>query len=165
MLGNDSGKSSVAESKHPLAGPPSAADRIVQKMKRGITAAADAAPQDVSEEFKRKPSSSSAPIDATFTSIHSQNAHEAMKRSLQISEANNVHGEVALQALGKQREIIQISLNGVEETSENLRQSRRVIRDMRVNLWKEYAVKAGVILTLIGIICVIVYTKWGHRRQ
>jgi hypothetical protein len=66
--------------------------------------------------------------------------------------------------LGQQRETIQRSLSNVTETQDNLRQSRRALRDMRMQLWKERAVKGLVIASLVAVIMVIVYVKWGRRK-
>jgi hypothetical protein len=125
-------------------------------------------------EGRKKPSV--APISAgetdegetsaatTYSSSYAKEAHEALKRSLQLGELSNQHGESALQSLGKQRETIHNSLQNVEETHDALRGSRRALRDMRFAQWKEAGVKALVIAGLLGIIALIVWVKWGKRK-
>ena len=107
-----------------------------------------------------------APSDrrVKFSTSYAKDAHEALKRSLQLAENSNIHGEHAIVSLGKQREVIQNSLNNVGETHETLRGSRRALREMKFAQWKEAGLKALVILGLVAIILFIIHAKWGKKR-
>ena len=171
----------------------STADRIVSSMKKKLTDATEMTSRTDSKSSSTAPPPPPSPFlggveissargqsaahsdskpDETdgkkksvkFTSTYAQDAHEALKRSLQLAENSNTHGEHAIASLGKQREVIQHSLNNVDETHEALRGSRRALREMKFAQWKEAGVKGLVILGLIGIILFIIYAKWGKKR-
>ncbi len=150
-----------------------AQDRIVSNMKKKLAASGVDGTEMSSHvggadaDGLQSPASgshASASASVKFTSSHAKDAHEALKRSLQLAELSNAHGDAAVRSLGVQREVIQNSLTNVDETHEGLRGSRRVLREMKFAQWKEAGVKGLIILGLIGIIVVIVWVKWGKKR-
>ena len=118
-------------------------DRVIDKMKREMDDRGGAPPPTIET---------------------AQEINETIVRALRRNEETNEIGYSALDNLGQQRETIQRSLSNVTETQDNLRQSRRALRDMRMQLWKERAVKGLVIASLVAVIMVIVYVKWGRRK-
>ena len=97
---------------------------------------------------------------ATGSSI-TKNLHKALR----TNEGTNAHGEAAIGSLGSQREIIQRSLNSVGDTNENLRTGKRVIREMRMALWKERIIKGAILAMLVLLIIFIIYEKWVKKKQ
>lgn len=125
-------------------------DAIVSRMK-----AASSTPADTGAP--------SLPTSSRTAQNLARDTNDALTRAIRMNEMTNEVGGSALSSLGKQGETIQKSINTVEDTAMNLRDSRRTLRDMRVQYWKDRLGKALVILCLLMIIALIVYTKWFRR--
>lgn len=89
---------------------------------------------------------------------------ETLTRAIRISEETSTVGHEALMTLGKQREQMESTARRVDETHVNLMESKRVLRDMKRAICQEKAIKGLVIAGLVGLICIIIYVKWGKRR-
>eukprot|EP00758_Cryptobia_borreli_P001603 Tbor_TRINITY_DN2378_c0_g1::TRINITY_DN2378_c0_g1_i1::g.189::m.189 len=87
-----------------------------------------------------------------------------LQSALRLNEGTNANAESTAGMLGVQRETLQRSIGAVNETNDNLRLGKRVIRDMKLAIWKERIVKGGIILFLVSIIIFIIYTKWIKKR-
>lgn len=94
------------------------------------------------------------------TNAMTKDTNDTLMRAIQMTERTNDLGGSALNSLGKQSELIRHSITTVEETHLNLRDSRRSLREMRLEYWKDRVGKALIILCLLLIIAFIVYEKW-----
>ncbi|KAG5510933.1 hypothetical protein JKF63_06434 [Porcisia hertigi] len=106
------------------------------------------------------------PVNPTATASSStaaQQTRENIERALRMNEATNNSGYATLQSLGKQREVIQNSLNTVGLTHQHLSDSRQVIRDIRMGVYKEWLIKGSVIAFLLLLILVIFYSKFIQK--
>jgi hypothetical protein len=92
-----------------------------------------------------------------------RDTNDTLMRAIQMTERTNDLGGSALNSLGKQSDLIRHSITTVEETHGNLRDSRRSLREMRLEYWKDRLGKALIILCLLLIIAFIVYEKWIKR--
>mmetsp|Transcript_62896 Transcript_62896/g.73184 ORF Transcript_62896/g.73184 Transcript_62896/m.73184 type:complete len:161 (+) Transcript_62896:65-547(+) len=140
---------------------------IVDRMKGNTTAAtSSASPADVLPPLRQSfPSHHSAAATGKTAGSASTSAsvNEALLKAIRMNEQTNEVGLGALSSLGKQSETIQRSLSTVDETHMNLRDSRRSLRMMKLQYWKDRVGKALVILCLLGVIGIIVYVKWIRR--
>ncbi|EAN99416.1 hypothetical protein C3747_15g787c [Trypanosoma cruzi] len=84
-------------------------------------------------------------------------------RALRMSEATNETGYATLQQLGRQKETIGRTLASVDGTREDLSGARRVIRDIRIGVYKEWAVKALVLLLLLVMDIILFYMKFVRK--
>lgn len=100
-----------------------------------------------------------------FTSKYAQEVHENLHQALRINESTISEGDSALGSLGKQRDTINHSLNEVEATSGNLREAKRVIREIRLAFLKERVIKGMILVMLLLIIGIIIYVKWLHTKS
>ncbi|CAJ1017349.1 Snare region anchored in the vesicle membrane C-terminus, putative [Leishmania lindenbergi] len=97
------------------------------------------------------------------SSTAAQQTRENIERALRMNEATNSSGYATLQSLGKQREVIQNSLSTVDSTHQHLSDSRQVIRDIRMGIYKEWLIKGCVIAFLLLLIVVIIYSKFIRK--
>ncbi|KAG5486208.1 hypothetical protein LSCM1_07328 [Leishmania martiniquensis] len=97
------------------------------------------------------------------SSTAAQQTRENIERALRINESTNSSGYATLQSLGKQREVIQNSLNTVDLTQQHLSDSRHVLRDIRMGVYKEWLVKGCVISFLLLLIVLIIYSKFIRK--
>lgn len=109
-------------------------------------------------------------IDSNSTggAYHSPAAQEAsdnLRRALRTSEATNTTGYATMQSLGKQRETIQHSLHTVDGTHQHLQDSRQVIRDIRMQVYKEWLIKGSVVAVLVMLIIFIFWVKFLRKRS
>jgi hypothetical protein len=100
---------------------------------------------------------------ARDTNAVTRDTNDTLMRAIQMTERTNDLGGSALNSLGKQSDLIRHSITTVEETHGNLRDSRRSLREMRLEYWKDRLGKALIILCLLLIIAFIVYEKWIKR--
>lgn len=128
-------------------------------------AASSSPPPVVGGGHQHPPSSSSSTSQNTNAPNSYQSAHENLQRAIRLSESTNQHGQSALTSLGKQGETITRSINAVEETQANLRESNRTLREMKMQVWKEFAIKALVIASLLVLIVIIIDVKWVRKRR
>ncbi|ORC86576.1 putative Qa-SNARE protein [Trypanosoma theileri] len=85
-------------------------------------------------------------------------------RALRMSEATNDTGYSTLQQLGRQRECIGRTIESVDGTREELMGARRVIRDIRLSVYREWAVKGLVLVVLLLLDILLFYMKFIRRR-
>ncbi|CBZ23683.1 conserved hypothetical protein [Leishmania mexicana MHOM/GT/2001/U1103] len=112
------------------------------------------------------PGAAVPPANSTVISSSSttaQQTRENIERALRMNEATNNSGYATLQSLGKQREVIQNSLDTVDSTHQHLSDSRHVIHDIRMGVYKEWLIKGCVIAFLVLLIVVIVYSKFIRK--
>ncbi|AYU76241.1 Qa-SNARE protein [Leishmania donovani] len=111
------------------------------------------------------PSAAVPPADSAVisSSTTAQQTRENIERALRMNEATNNSGYATLQSLGKQREVIQNSLNTVDSTHQHLSDSRQVIRDIRMGVYKEWLIKGCVVAFLMLLIVVIIYSKFIRK--
>lgn len=132
-------------------------DAVVSKMKAQATHASPALSPP-------PPLSSVGPAGKSGAAL-TKDTNDALARAIQMSERTNDLGSNALTSLGKQGELIRHSITTVEETTLNLRDSRRTLRDMRLQYWKDKLGKALIITCLLLIIFFIVYEKWIKKLR
>ena len=84
-------------------------------------------------------------------------------KALRINESSNQEGEAAISSLGKQREVLQRTLSSVADTNDNLWQGRKILRDIKLAVWKERFIKSGIIAFLVSMILLIIYVKWLRK--
>ncbi|RNF08519.1 putative Qa-SNARE protein [Trypanosoma conorhini] len=120
-------------------------DRVADKMKSGTAGGGD------------------EHVTALRSSQLAADTNENLLRALRASEATNETGYATLQQLGRQKETIARTLAGVEGTREELSGARRTIRDIRVGVYKEWAVKGLVLLLLLLLDIVLFYVKFIRR--
>ncbi|CAG9569005.1 putative Qa-SNARE protein [Leishmania major strain Friedlin] len=109
------------------------------------------------------PSAAVPPANSAVISSTAQKTRENIERALRMNEATNNSGYATLQSLGKQREVIQNSLDTVDSTHQHLSDSRQVIRDIRVGVYKEWLIKGCVISFLVLLIVIIIYSKFIRK--
>lgn len=97
------------------------------------------------------------------SSTAAQQTRENLERALRTNEATNNSGYATLQSLGKQREVIQNSLANTESTRQHLSDSRQVIHDIRMGVYKEWLIKGGVIAFLVLLVVLIIYSKFIRK--
>ncbi|KAH9600041.1 hypothetical protein LSM04_009268 [Trypanosoma melophagium] len=85
-------------------------------------------------------------------------------RALRTSEATNDTGYSTLQQLGRQRECIGRTIESVDGTREELMGARRVIRDIRLSVYREWAVKGLVLVVLVLLDVILFYVKFIRKR-
>jgi hypothetical protein len=105
--------------------------------------------------------SGSAAVTSSWTAA--QQTRENIERALRTNEATNNSGYATLQSLGKQREVIQNSLSNVDATHQHLTDSRQVIHDIRMGVYKEWLVKGCVVAFLVLLIILIIYSKFIRK--
>ncbi|CCW65501.1 unnamed protein product [Phytomonas sp. EM1] len=111
--------------------------------------------QPVGSDFARLPPSPSAE--------GAQRSNENLRRALRISESTNATGYATIHSLGRQRDTMQSTLESVEVTQGNLLESQAVIRNIRMGIYKEWLVKACVIVALVGLIVLIFWSKFIRK--
>ncbi|GET86071.1 hypothetical protein, conserved [Leishmania tarentolae] len=97
------------------------------------------------------------------SSSAAQQTRANIERALRMNESTNNSGYATLQSLGKQREVIQNSLHTVDSTHQHLSDSRQVIHDIRMSVYKEWLVKGCVIAFLVLLIVLIIYSKFIRK--
>ncbi|KAG5507196.1 hypothetical protein JIQ42_06602 [Leishmania sp. Namibia] len=104
------------------------------------------------------------PANSTITSsTAAQQTRDNIERALRMNEATNNSGYATLQSLGKQREVIQNSLSTVDSTHQHLSDSRQVIREIRMGVYKEWLIKGCVVCFLLLLIVPIIYSKFIRK--
>lgn len=93
-----------------------------------------------------------------------QQTTDNLERALRMTETANTSGYATLQSLGKQRETIHRSINTVDATHQHLQDSRQVIRDIRMGVYKEWIIKGGIIAFLVFLIIMIIYSKFIRTK-
>ena len=99
------------------------------------------------------------------SSTAAQQTRENIERALRTNESTNNSGYATLQSLGKQREVIQNSLANVDSTHQHLTDSRQVIRDIRMGVYKEWLIKGCVLTFLVLLIVLIIYSKFIKKSN
>lgn len=99
------------------------------------------------------------------SSTAAQQTRENIERALRTNELTNNSGYATLQSLGKQREVIQNSLANVDSTHQHLTDSRQVIRDIRMGVYKEWLIKGCVLTFLVLLIILIIYSKFIKKSS
>ncbi|KPI83486.1 putative Qa-SNARE protein [Leptomonas seymouri] len=97
------------------------------------------------------------------SSTAAQQTRANIERALHMNESTNTSGYATLQSLGKQREVIQNSLNNVDSTQQHLTDSRQVIHDIRMGVYKEWLIKGCVIVFLVLLVLLIIYSKFIRK--
>ncbi|KPA74305.1 putative mitochondrial Qa-SNARE protein [Leptomonas pyrrhocoris] len=97
------------------------------------------------------------------SSTASQQTRDNIERALRTNESTNNSGYATLQSLGKQREVIQNSLQNVDSTHQHLTDSRQVIHDIRMGVYKEWLIKGCVVAFLLLLIVLIIYSKFIRK--
>ncbi|CCW71659.1 unnamed protein product [Phytomonas sp. Hart1] len=111
--------------------------------------------QPAGGDFTRFPSP--FPTDTT------QQSTDNIRRALRISESTNATGYTTINSLGKQRDILQNTIDSVGETQGNLMESQAVIRSIRMGIYKEWLTKGCVIVALLALIVLIVWLKFIRK--
>eukprot|EP00744_Colponema_vietnamica_P011204 GILI01015759.1.p1 GENE.GILI01015759.1~~GILI01015759.1.p1 ORF type:complete len:162 (-),score=18.89 GILI01015759.1:80-565(-) len=144
-------------------------ERIADRIKRSL----DPNPSDkreLVEKVKRGdiaipiPAESNDPFMQKGGTRRDDDITKQITKALRINESTNNEGETAMTSLGKQREVLQRTVGAVHETNDNLWQGKRILRDMKLAMWKERIIKGGIIAFLLCLIFLIIYVKWIRRR-
>nr|CCC91865.1 conserved hypothetical protein [Trypanosoma congolense IL3000] len=92
-----------------------------------------------------------------------QETNENLLRALRINEATNESGYATIQQLSRQKETISNSIEQVEDTRDELRGAQRIIRDIRMQVYKEWAIKALVLILLFLVDVFLFYKKYLQK--
>ncbi|SCU68946.1 uncharacterized protein TEOVI_000725800 [Trypanosoma equiperdum] len=85
-------------------------------------------------------------------------ANENLLRALRTNTSTNEAGYATMQELSRQKETITNSVEHVGETRGELREARRIIRDIRLRVYKEWVIK-GLVLTLLFVLDVYLFYR------
>lgn len=107
------------------------------------------------------------PADALMEGGDSLQQHRVtdnLRRALSTNDRTNRIGYETVVTLGRQKEIIQHTIENVGETRENLADARRTMRVIRWGVYKDYVWKALVILLLVIWLCLVIYLRFIRRK-
>ncbi|RNF00125.1 putative Qa-SNARE protein [Trypanosoma rangeli] len=127
-------------------------DRVVDKMRSSVAGGDRSGAADVDER-----------VTVLRSKQLAEDTNENLLRALRVSETTNETGYATLQQLGRQKETIGRAVTGVEETLGELSGARRTIRNIRMGVYKEWAVKGLVLLVLMLMDCALFYVKFIRR--
>lgn len=99
--------------------------------------------------------------DTTNTyDYYATKTNDNIREALRTSERTNDIGSGVLGSLARQRETIQHATAGAEGASRQIGEAGRTISEIRWMVYKEWAVKGGIILILVILIVLVFYRKF-----
>ena len=89
---------------------------------------------------------------------------ESLQRAQQVAVETDAVGNEIIGDLGSQREALERSRARLVESDLELSRTRRILRKMYLNVFSNKIILGLIILIEIGILCGVIYWKYGAKR-